>query len=131
MKYLFTVALLIGFNITHAATKHQGSLDWFQDQFEILLKSDAGDAEDLDIEIGRMIKTHPTNFIKTLQKYETKIQRIDSLVGNFGTEFVDQTEKSKAEAEQRIQSLRKAISRSQDKNFIRLGQLCIENLQKF
>lgn len=130
MKTIIIILSLLTLNIALAAPLHKGSSEWFDQKFQVLLKSDAGNAEELDVEIGGMIKSHPTHFLKSLLKYESKIKRLDTLVGNYGEDFVDQPEKSKIESQKRIKSLEKAISHSKDKDFIRVGQRCIDELKR-
>ncbi len=103
----------------------------FNKAFESLLESDGNDEEEWDIKIGKLIKTHPTNFLKTLKTYRKKIKRIDALVGNFDPEFVDKIEAQKKEANLRITALRKAQAKSADKSIVSLADECISELRKF
>lgn len=128
--YVFSI-LLIQLNFAIAAHPIDGSHKSFVNGFESLLKSDGHDAEEWDIEIGKRIKTHPTNFLKTLKLYRNKIKRFDALLGNFGPELVDNTAAQKKEANSRIVALRKARSKSTDKAIIRLADECIAELKKY
>jgi hypothetical protein len=123
--------LLLQLNFALASDSLDGTPKSFYKAFESLLKSDGHDAEEWDIEIGKRIKTHPTNFLKSLKIYRAKIKRIDSLVGNFGPEFVDKMEAQKKEANLRISALKKAQSKATDKSIVSLADECISELQKF
>jgi len=88
-----------------AAANLTGTQKSFEQAFESLLKSDGAVAEEWDIEIGKKIKTHPTNFLKALKGYRNKVTRLDALLGNLGPEFVDDFSRQKIELQKRIQSL--------------------------
>jgi hypothetical protein len=75
--------LVLQLNFALASRPLDGTLKSFNMAFESLLETDGNDAEEWDIQIGNLIKTHPTNFLKTLKTYRKKIKRIDALVGNF------------------------------------------------
>jgi hypothetical protein len=128
--YVFSI-LLIQLNFAIAAHPIDGSQKSFVNGFESLLKSDGDVAEEWDIQIGKLIKTHPTNFLKTLKVYRHKVQRIDALLGNFGPELVDNTAAQKEEANSRIAALTKARNKSTDKAIIRLADECIAELKKY
>ncbi len=124
--FLFCLSFCI-----NAFSQEQGTIDWFDKKIEQLLKADGNEAEELDVVLGNMIKSHSTNFLKTVVKYEVKIKRLDALLANLGEDFVDQEKMSKEEIEKRITSLRKAISRSSDPNLKRVGERCVSELNKF
>ena len=123
--------LLLQINFALASDPLDGTPKSFNKAFESLLKSDGNDAEEWDIEIGKRIKTHPTNFLKSLKIYRTKIKRIDSLVGNLGPEFVDNIDAQKKEANLRISALKKAQAKATDKSIVSLADECIIELRKF
>lgn len=131
MKNILLTLLLCISPITFSKISINGDLTSFEKAFTELLKSDGGSAEDLNIEIGKMIKTHPTNFLKTLKKHEDQIKRLDALVGNFGYELVDDFEATKIEAKARIKALEKVAYRSTDPELKRLAKKCIDKLGKF
>ena len=119
-------------SLSMTAFSHEwGTTDWFDEKMEQLLKLDGNEAEELDVILGKMIKSHPTNFLKTVVKYERKIKRLDALLANLGEEFVDQEKKSLEEIEKRTTALKKAISRSRDLEFKRMGERCVSELSKF
>ena len=127
---LLLLSAFISFS-TFSQTKISGTLKSFDYAFTEKIKADGAESEDWSIAIGKMIRTHPTNFLKTLKKRELDIKRLDALVGNFGYEFVDELEASKIEASKRISALRKASYRSNDKEIKRLSKKCISLLKKF
>jgi hypothetical protein len=119
-------------SLSMTAFSHEsGTIDWFDEKMEQLLKLDGNEAEELDVILGNTIKSHPTNFLKTVVKYEGKIKRLDSLLANLGEEFVDQEKKSLEEIEKRSTALKKAISRSRDLELKRVGVRCVSELNKF
>ncbi len=131
-KIFYSVLLLVlQLNFAFASRPLDGTLKSFNKAFESLLKTDGNDAEEWDIQIGNLIKTHPTNFLKTLKTYRKKIKRIDALVGNFGPELVDEIEAQKKEANLRITALKKAQAKSADRSIVSLADECISELRKF
>jgi hypothetical protein len=131
-KIFYSVLLLVlQLNFAFAGRPLDGTLKSFNKAFESLLESDGNDAEEWDIQIGKLIKTHPTNFLKTLKTYRKKIKRIDALVGNFGPELVDKIEAQKKEASLRITALKKAQARSADRSIVSLADECISELRNF
>lgn len=130
MRLIILFLFCLSFCI-NAFSQEKGTIDWFDKKIEQLLKADGNEAEELDVVLGNVIKSHPTNFLKTVVKYEVKIKRLDALLANLGEDFVDQEKMSKEEIEKRITSLRKAISRSSDPNLKRVGERCVSELNKF
>lgn len=128
MKQILIIILLV--ISLPSFSQERGTIQWFDQKFENLLKADGHSAEELDIEIGKLIKTHPTNFLKSLSKVEAKILRIDALVGNLGEEFVDQEAKTKIELRERSKSLQNAIGRMNDQRLVKLGKRCIDQLKR-
>ena len=127
-----SILFLFCISLSMTAFSHElGTIDWFDEKMEQLLKSDGNEAEELDVILGKMIKSHPTNFLKTVVKYEGKIKRFDALLANLGEDFVDQEKKSLEEIEKRKTALKKAISRSSDLEFKRVGERCVNELNKF
>lgn len=125
------IAFFIIFSVAASAESFiLGDVASFDKAFEQRFKSDGASSEELDIEIGKMIKTHPTNFLKSLLKNKSRITRLDSIVGNLGYEYVDQFEKMKIEIEARIASLEKAKQRSSDQKIKDLARQCIEKLKE-
>lgn len=92
-------------------------------------KSDGHNAEEIDIEIGRLIRTHPTNFLRALSARRDKLVRLDALLGNFGLEYVDEFAKQKLEAELRIKALKQARLKTSDPNLRNLANECIKILE--
>ena len=129
--FSFFLLLLLQINFALASAPLDGTPKSFIKAFESLLSSDGNNAEEWDIQIGKLIKTHPTNFLKSLNTYRSKIKRIDSLVGNFGPEIVDKMEAQKTEANLRISALKKAQAKSTDKSIVSLADECISELRKF
>lgn len=121
LAYLFLVMPEV-----FAAVTLTGTQKSFEQAFESLLKSDAAVAEEWDIEIGKKIKTHPTNFLKTLKRYRNKVTRLDALLGNLGPEFVDDFSRQKIELQKRIQSLGSVNSGT----LRPVRKECIEELKK-
>src|SRR5665648_481127 len=90
-KIRFFIFVFLAFNsyAAFATSQISGTQKSFSLAFKALLKSDGASAEELDIRIGKLIKTHPTNFLKALNIYRNKVKRLDALVGNLGPEYVD------------------------------------------
>jgi hypothetical protein len=74
--------------------------------FRIRSKLDGALAEGLDISLGRLIRIDAKMFLRELTRAGVEQQRLDSLVGNLGPEFVDRTEAQALERTQRIKALR-------------------------
>lgn len=130
-KILFMIITLTSLSSFGVDSTINGSQKSFNQAFESLTKSDGNASEELDIQIGKQIKTHPVNFLKALKIYRKKINRLDALVGNFGPEFVDHIEAQKKEANSRIASLERAKKMSKDPAIIKLADECIAELRKF
>ena len=125
------IVLLLSLVITNTAlAKLTGSQQSFNHAFEERMKLDGNDGEELDIEIGKMIKTHPTNFLKALKKYREKTVRLDSILMNLGDEYVDQEEKTKLEWKARATVFEKFRVKSSDKSLKALATECIEILKR-
>ena len=123
--FLFGILIIIA-HTSFAANSISGSIQSFEQAFESLLKSDGAFAEEWDIEIGKRIKTHPTNFLKALKIYRGKVKRLDALVGNLGPEYVDDSPRQKNELQKRVKSL----SAVKDNSLKSLANECISELNK-
>ncbi len=123
--FLFGILLIIA-HTSFAANSISGSPQSFEQAFESLLKSDGAVAEEWDIEIGKRIKTHPTNFLKALKLYRGKVKRLDALVGNLGPEYVDDFHRQKIELQKRVNSL----SSVKDNALKSLANECVSELNK-
>ena len=69
-------------------------------------------SEMLDEMLGRLIRIDAPLFLRELKRVGVDKIRMDSLVGNFGEEYVDRIEAQAYETEQRIQSLRRVTDPS-------------------
>ncbi len=128
----FVITLLVFFSLSAFGVRPlDGSEKSFTEAFESLLNGDGHIAEEWDIEIGRLIKTHPTNFLKTLKIYRSRIKRIDALVGNFGPEWVDNFKKQKVEASLRIKALERTKRNTTDIEIKKIADECIKELRKY
>ncbi len=96
--------------------------------FKIIYLTDGAYTSQLNIILGATITSHPEVFLKTLAKNQqliVKYEMIDSLLGNLGTEFVDELEKSLIELERRYLAIR------QTKNVPeKIKSLCLYELSK-
>jgi hypothetical protein len=82
-----------------------GNLSALNQAFLLHAKTDAGDAEDIAISIGKSITHHPKNFLTALKKNRTEVPRLDSVLGNLGPEFVDKMKQRKLELEKRLKAI--------------------------
>ena len=84
--------------------------------------------ERFDISLGKLIKKNPKLFLKLLSnhlsKRTTKFFDVESILTNYGDEFVDELEKRILESEERIRSLQEV----QEKDYENIKNRCIEVL---
>lgn len=74
--------------------------------FRLRRTADGHFAEMLDIMLGRLIRIDAPLFLREVVRAGVSAPLLDSLVGNFGQEYVDRTEAQAYEADQRIAALR-------------------------
>lgn len=126
IKLLSLACLFLLMPEVFAVVTLTGTQKSFEQAFESLLKSDGAVAEEWDIEIGKLIKTHPTNFLKALKIYRNKVKRVDALVGNLGPEYVDDFPRQKIELQKRAH----ALELVKNKTLKPLANECVEELKK-
>jgi hypothetical protein len=126
IKFFILVIIFTTAQLANASAPIIGTQKSFTIAFESLLRSDGAVAEEWDIEIGKRIKTHPTNFLKALKIYRNKVKRLDAIVGNLGPEYVDDSHRQKIELQKRVQSLKSVKERTLKP----LATECIEELKK-
>lgn len=94
--------------------------------FRVRAASDGSVAEMLDIMLGRLIRIDAALFLREALRADAASKRLDSLLGNFGPEYVDRTEAHGYEAAQRIEALR----RVSDPALKKMRDQCVAFLQK-
>ncbi|MGZ3717589.1 MAG: hypothetical protein ACXWR1_04715 [Bdellovibrionota bacterium] len=94
--------------------------------FVLHAKSDGGEAEEIDIAIGKSIARHPKNFLVALKKNRAKVQQLGPMLGNLGEEFVDQLEMQRIELKRRL----KAIQSVSDRDLDSVRSECEKGLQR-
>jgi hypothetical protein len=94
--------------------------------FRLRLQADGHFGEMLDIMLGRLIRIDAPLFLREGKRAEAAIRRLDSLVGNFGPEYVDRPQAQAYEAAQRIAALRKVS----DAGLKPVRDKCIASLEK-
>ena len=76
--------------------------------FQLRSLTDGGEQEDLDVSLGKNIRTNPTMFLTMVNKYDMRRQKdTDTIFLNYGDEFVDDIDKQIEETDMRIKALRK------------------------
>jgi len=101
---------------TIAAERHQestpnlykvsnGDFSELSKAFEKLARSDGHVAESLDIAIGKSIINNPGNFLRAYKRHKAKVMRLGALVGNLGTDYVDDFSAQAVELRKRIAAL--------------------------
>src|SRR5262249_6383148 len=73
--------------------------------FRLRARADGHVGEALDIMVGRLIRVNPRLFLTVLDSQAGPIERLDSLVANFGDEFVDREAAQQYEASRRQTAL--------------------------
>jgi hypothetical protein len=73
--------------------------------FRLRQTADGHFVEMLDVMLGRLIRIDASLFLREVLRAGVPAQLLDSLVGNFGPEYVDRTEAQAYEAAQRIAAL--------------------------
>jgi hypothetical protein len=74
--------------------------------FKLNLLTDGAYSEQISIVLGSVISNHPQEFLYALENNFSTVVRVDSLLGNLGTEYVDNVEKSVAELERRYGAIK-------------------------
>ncbi len=93
--------------------------------FNKLETADGHVAEELDVEIGKSITKSPAEFLAVLKKHQSKIVRLDALVGNLGYDFVDNFDKQAVELRKRI----KALESVSDQGLKPIAAKCIAEIR--
>ena len=75
--------------------------------FRLRAGADGHAAEMLDIMLGRLIRIDAAMFLRELKSAGVVASHLESLVGNFGPEYVDRADAYAYEAAQRVAALRK------------------------
>lgn len=75
--------------------------------FNLLPLVDGASSEDLDISLGKSITRAPQIFLSNLQVHYNSRERLDSLIGNLGPEYVDETAKKLTELRKRLTAIEK------------------------
>jgi hypothetical protein len=73
--------------------------------FSLKTIADGGLAEELDVVLGQLIRIDPTLFLRQLSQSRSGIIRLDSLVGNLGEIYVDNSKAQMLEVSRRIEAL--------------------------
>jgi len=120
---------LVAFAYGHSAVLKKaaaGDLKSLNEAFSLYSKSDGGDAEDIEIAIGKSIAVNPKNFLIALKKNRALVKSLGGMVGNLGEDFVDQPAKQQAEKEKRVSALHKVA----DASLVGLRDECVSELKK-
>lgn len=83
----------------------KGDLKALNQAFVLHSKTDGGDAEDIDIAIGKSITRNPKNFLTALKQNHSKVSSLSAVVGNLGPACVDDLENQRAELERRLAAI--------------------------
>lgn len=94
--------------------------------FRLFTISDGAFSEELQIMLGQLVKINPELFLTELKEHFHLIDRLGSLVCNYGSEFVDNRTKQKAETDERIIKL-KTIEKTE---LIKTRDKCLTELSK-
>jgi hypothetical protein len=82
-----------------------GNLKALKSAFLLYSKTDGGDAEDVDIAIGKSIRRNPKNFLKALKQERAKVPALGSTLGNLGPDFADDFKKQSTELVKRLAAI--------------------------
>ncbi len=93
--------------------------------FNLLPLVDGALSEDLDISLGKSIVRAPQIFLSNLQIHYNNIERLDSLLGNLGPEYVDETEKQLIQLRKRLT----AIEKVKDPQLTKIKEIVIRELK--
>jgi hypothetical protein len=93
--------------------------------FRLRAFADGGFGEGLDIILGKLIKIDPKLFLEELNTVKPIVARYDSLLGNYGNEYVDNLKASCRETKLRINALKTVKGPSLKK----IRNNCIEILE--
>ncbi len=93
--------------------------------FKLFSISDGGFSSALCMILGSLIRINPKLFLQELKRHRSIIIRLDALVGNFGTEYVDKMKAHDLESKLRIEALKNVL----DPNLTNTKNECIAALK--
>ncbi len=96
-----------------------------QIMFNLLSISDGAASEAIHIQLGQIIKRNPTLFLELLNKNYSASMHLDGVVGNLGSDYVDEPDKSAIEIKQRID----AIHSVEDPNLEEIKEKVLRSLR--
>ena len=94
--------------------------------FRLRSQADGHLGETIDIVLGRLIRVNPNLFLTALRDQAHPIVRLDSLVGNFGPEYIDNDTAQRYEAERR----RAALLTVANHNLVTTRDECLAELKR-
>jgi hypothetical protein len=87
--------------------------------------------EFFNIHLGRLIKTDPEFFLRSFKRYVYRNRQylydVNGMLGNYGDEFVDNSDKQLNETKKRIESL----ERVKGERYKEVRDYCIDILKTF